>query len=463
MYKQDFPIFDTLLPNGKKLTYLDTSATAQKPRDVIETINTFLSSQNSSVHRSTHYLEANTTEMFENARKSIATFIGADEEEIIWTRGATDSLNIIAESFLNASLAHGVGASTWESDNLDIEKFVLKPGDEIVYSVAEHHSNIIPWQQLAKKTGATIRILPVDELGRIRTDYEALSCINERTKIVAVTHISNVVGCVTNVEPIVKRAHEIGREGKGAFFVLDACQSAPHFPTNVKRLDVDFLAFSGHKIYAPTGIGVLYGKAELLKDMPPVETGGSMVERVTLKDSTFRKPPWRFEAGTQAIVEIIGLKAAIDYMGRVTMQKALEHELSLTPALLSLGDIDGIRVLGPTHTNVNNAAGASGVAAGSGATTGGVGTKEINFLEREQAKMGIVSFVVDGVHPHDVGQYLDSFGIALRVGHQCAQPIHRHFEVPVSARASLGIYNTEEDIDLLIEKLKGVRKFFGAS
>jgi selenocysteine lyase/cysteine desulfurase len=296
----------------------------------------------------------------------------------------------------------------------------------------------------------------------------------------------------------VKKAHEIGREGKGAFVVLDACQSVPHFPVNVKRLGVDFLVFSGHKIYGPTGIGVLYGKAELLRDMPPVETGGSMVERVTLKDSTFRKPPWRFEAGTQAIAEIIGLKAAIDYMECVTMQKALEHELSLTPALLSLGDIDGIRVLGPTNAGgagvgasggagtsasagggaasvgasaatagtANASAGAGAGAGTAGASVGGAstaGTKDTNLLEREQTKMGIVSFVVDGVHPHDVGQYLDSFGIALRVGHQCAQPIHRHFGVPVSARASLGIYNSIDDIDLLIEKLKGARKFFGAS
>ena len=354
------------------------------------------------------------TDLFEEARRVVAEFVGARENDIVWTANATEALNLVTYSFANASEGLGEEAA---------QKFALQEGDEIVVTEQEHHANLIPWQQLAKKTGATLRWIPVLEDGTLNYE-EAEKVITARTKVLAFTHVSNVLGSITDVDYLVK----LGRQA-GAFIVLDACQSVPHMPVNFRELDVDFAAFSGHKMLAPTGIGVLYGKSELLKDMPPFLTGGSMITKVTMTEAEFMAPPTRFEAGTQKVSQVVALAEAVRYLSHLGMENVHAWEAELGKRLAQgVSEISGVRLLGPA-----------------------VG------MERA----GVAAVHVDGVHPHDVGQILDTEGIAVRVGHHCAQPLHRAMGINASTRASGYIYNTTDDVDRFLQSLATVRPYFG--
>ncbi|WP_288273362.1 SufS family cysteine desulfurase [uncultured Bifidobacterium sp.] len=414
--RSQFPILGQEI-NGHPLVYLDSGATAQKPQCVIDVETAFYETDNAGVHRGAHTLASRATVAFEEARAKVARLVGASSEEggeeLVVTMGATDALNLLATAISNASLGRG---------GPEAERFALKPGDEIVVSRAEHHSVLLPFQELAARTGATLTWLELDEDGRIMADL-ADETITERTRIVAVTHIGNVTGAITDIAPIIRRAHDVG-----ALFVLDACQSVPHIPVDFHALDVDFAAFSAHKMYGPTGVGFLYGKRALLEQLPPARFGGSMVELAYMdKPALYMAPPARFEAGTQPVAQVVAAGAAADWMMGIGMDAIAAHERTLTEELLKLGRIDGVRILGPK------------------------GNKD---------RIGTVAFEIDGVHPHDVGQYIDAQGIAIRVGHHCAQPIHRHFGVFASNRASSGVYNTVDDVHALIEAVEGVRPFF---
>lgn len=412
--RADFP---TLLRtiNGRPLTYLDSGATSQKPRRVLDAERDFYEQHNAAVHRGAHTLAAEATEAFESARERMARFLGAGVNEVVWTSGATAALNLLAYSFSNASAGAGGEAAA---------RFRLGPGDELVVTELEHHANLIPWQELAARTGATLRHIPIDDDGQLRLD-EAARVVGERTKLVAFAHVSNVIGVVNPVAELVAlaRAH-------GALVVLDACQSVPHAPIDVAALDVDFAVLSGHKMLGPLGIGVLYGRGELLDAMPPFLTGGSMITSVTLEKAEFLPAPARFEAGTQPVAQAIGLAAAVDYLDDLGMGNVRARDLELGRALVrGLESIEGVRVLGP----------------GSGVP-----------------RVGLASFVVDGVHPHDVGQFLDGLGIAVRVGHHCAEPLHRRLEVSASTRASASVFTTDAEIAALIDGVTQAREFFGA-
>lgn len=414
--RSQFPILRQQV-NGHPLIYLDSGATAQKPQSVIDAESKFYETINAGVHRGAHTLAGRSTVAFEEARAQVAKLVGASyeegNEELVVTMGATDGLNTLATAFGNASLGRG-GKSA--------QRFALKPGDEIVVSRAEHHSVLLPFQELATRTGATFKYFDLDDDGRILADT-ADEVITEHTKIVAITHISNVTGAITNIAPIVRRAHEVG-----ALFILDACQSVPHIPVDFHALDVDFAAFSAHKMYGPTGVGFLYGKRELLEALPPAKFGGSMVELAFMdKPAQYMEPPARFEAGTQPVAQVVAAGVAAQWMMSIGMDAIAQHERTITDELLKLADVDSVRILGPAN-NVD--------------------------------RIGTVAFEVDGVHPHDVGQYIDAQGIAIRVGHHCAQPIHRHFGVFASNRASTGVYNTPQDAQALVEAVQGVRKFF---
>ena len=414
--RSQFPILGQEI-NGHPLVYLDSGATAQKPQCVIDVETAFYETDNAGVHRGAHTLASRATVAFEEARAKVARLVGASSEEggeeLVVTMGATDALNLLATAISNASLGRG---------GPEAERFALKPGDEIVVSRAEHHSVLLPFQELAARTGATLTWLELDEDGRIMADL-ADETITERTRIVAVTHIGNVTGAITDIAPIIRRAHDVG-----ALFVLDACQSVPHIPVDFHALDVDFAAFSAHKMYGPTGVGFLYGKRALLEQLPPARFGGSMVELAYMdKPALYMAPPARFEAGTQPVAQVVAAGAAADWMMGIGMDAIAAHERTLTEELLKLGRIDGVRILGPK------------------------GNKD---------RIGTVAFEIDGVHPHDVGQYIDAQGIAIRVGHHCAQPIHRHFGVFAPNRASSGVYNTVDDVHALIEAVEGVRPFF---
>lgn len=405
--------------NNHPLVYLDSAATAQKPTCVLEAEQNFYLHDNAGVHRGAHTLAARATEAYEQARAEVSRFIGASysegSEELVVTSGATAGMNLLANAIGNASLPSS-GADP---------RFVLHEGDEIVISRAEHHSVLLTMQELAKRTGATLRWFDADSNGRLLTE-QAGSVITERTKIVAITHISNVTGAITDLAPVVARAHEVG-----ALVILDMCQSVPHIPIDVHALDVDFAVFSAHKMYGPTGVGFLYGKRELLESLPTPNFGGSMVELAWMDaPAQYMAPPAKFEAGTQPVAQVVAVGAAAKWLGTIGMDEVARHEQLLTERLLSIGNIEGIRILGPTDT---------------------------------ANRIGTVAFSVDGVHPHDVGQYVDAQGIAIRVGHHCAQPIHRHFGIYASNRASCGVYNTIEDIDALIEALSSVRAYFGVS
>lgn len=414
--RQQFPILDQQI-HGHPLVYLDSAATSQKPQCVIDAESEFYRTINAGVHRGAHELAARSTLAFEEARAKVARLVGANsaegEEEIVVTAGATAGLNLLATAFGNASLGRGGKAA---------QRFALKPGDEIVVSKAEHHSVLLPFQELAYRTGATLKWFDLTEDGRIRSDT-ADEVITERTKVVAVTHVGNTTGAITDIAPIVRRAHEVG-----AVFILDACQSVPHLKVDFHAMDVDFAAWSAHKMYGPTGVGFLYGKRELLEALPPANFGGSMVELAWMdKPAEYMAPPARFEAGTQPVAQVVAAGVAADWMRAIGMENIEAHEKSIAGELLKLGDIDGVRILGPRE-NVD--------------------------------RIGTVAFDLQGVHPHDVGQFIDSLGIAIRVGHHCAQPVHRHFGLYASNRASTGVYNSVEDAQALVEAVSKVRPFF---
>jgi cysteine desulfurase/selenocysteine lyase len=413
--RADFPALDQAV-NGHPLAYLDSGATAQRPWAVLDAERRFLETVNAAVHRGAHTLAALSTEEFEAARETVARFVGAGPEEIVWTANATDALNLVASGIANASRGRGAPAS---------ERLALQPGDEILITEAEHHANLIPWQELAAATGATLRWIPVRDDGTY-TAQDAAAAMSDKVRILAFAHISNVTGFVAPVAELVELAH-----AAGAITVLDACQSAPHRHLNLAELGVDFAAFSGHKMLGPTGIGVLYGRSELLQALPPVRTGGSMITTVTMEKTEFLAPPQRFEAGTQPVSQAVALAEAIRYLDAVGPERIEAHERRLARTLVDgLSSIPGIRVVGP--------------AAG-------------------EPRAGLVSFDVDGVHAHDVGQLLDAQGIAVRVGHHCAQPLHRRLGLTATTRASTYLYTTDADVDRLLDSVAGVRSYFGAA
>jgi cysteine desulfurase/selenocysteine lyase len=412
--RADFPLLSRTLSDGKALVYLDSGATSQKPEVVIDAEQDFYVQRNAAVHRGAHQLAEEATEAFEDARAKVARFVGADPDEIVWAKNATEGLNLVAGAMGNASAGRGGAAA---------RRFALGPGDEIVVTEAEHHANLVPWQELAFRTGATLRWLGLDDEGRILLD-ELDTVVTGRTRVVAFTHASNVTGAITPVEPIVQRAHDVG-----AYVVLDACQSVPHLPVSFHALGVDFAAFSGHKMYGPTGVGALYGRRELLEALPPFLTGGSMVETVTMTETTFLPPPQRFEAGTQMVAQAVGMGVAADYLAELGMEHVAAHEHRLAELLLeAVASVPGVRLIGPRDP---------------------------------RDRLATVSFVVDGVHAHDVGQVLDDKGVAVRVGHHCAQPVHRRFGVAATSRASAGVYTTDDEVEAFREALSGVRAFFG--
>jgi cysteine desulfurase/selenocysteine lyase len=406
--RKDFPIFTRELPDGRPLVYLDSGNSSQKPNQVIDTMRDHLALHYSNVGRAMHVLGSESTEAYEGARDKIAAFIGAgSREEVVFTKNASEALNLVAYSFGNPA-------------NTD-PRFTLGPGDEIVISEMEHHSNIVPWQLLVQRTGATLKWFGVTDDGRL--DYDP-AVITERTKIVSIAHQSNVLGTVNPVAQVAARAHEVG-----ALILLDASQSVPHHPVAMAALGADFVAFTGHKMVGPSGIGVLWGKAELLEAMPPFMGGGEMIEAVWMDHSTYAPVPHKFEAGTPPIVEAIGLGAAVDYLTEVGMDAVEAHERTLTAyALEALREVPTLRLIGP------------------------------DSLEQRGST---VSFTLEGIHPHDVGQILDDqFGVAVRVGHHCARPLHLRFGIPATTRASFYLYNTTGEIDALVRGLHHVQKVF---
>jgi len=411
--RADFPILGTQV-NGHPLVYLDSGATSQKPLQVLDAERDFYLHANSAVHRGAHTLAVEATDLFEDARATVARFVGATDKELVWTSNATEALNLIAYAIGNAS--QGIGGEK-------SEQFALGEGDEIVTTEVEHHANLIPWQILAQRTGATLRHIPVTSDGQL--DYEAAEqIVGQNTRILAFTHVSNVTGAITDVPYMVALAQKVG-----ALTVLDACQSVPHMPVDFPGLGVDFAAFSGHKMLAPTGIGALYGRAELLDALPPFLTGGSMITRVGLEDAEYMPAPIKFEAGTQRVSQTVAFAAAVRYLEHVGMAnvQAWEHELGQRLAA-GVQQIEGVRLLGPADP---------------------------------ARRAGLVSLAIDGVHPHDVGQLLDTWGIAVRVGHHCAQPLHKLSGVTASTRASAYLYNTTDDIEAFLAALAKVRPYFG--
>ena len=410
--RSDFPILSRVGRGGAPIAYLDASATSQKPTCVIDAEADFYRRSNGAVHRGTHLLGDEATDAFESARGTLASFVGASPTEIVWTKNATEAINLVALSMGHAS--QGMGGS--ESAALRVG-----PGDRIVCTRAEHHANIVPWQQLCERTGAELAWLDLTPDGRI--DLETLSVITPNTRLVAFTHVSNVTGAVSPVAAITAAARSVG-----ALILLDTCQSSAHMPLDLSALDVDFAVFSSHKMLGPTGAGALWGRRALLEAMPPVLTGGSMIEWVTMESSTFMAPPERFEAGSQPVAQIAAWARAVDYMAGLDMARVEAHEHALTRMLVGISSIEGITVLGP-DTDVD--------------------------------RIGVVAFAVDGVHPHDVGQFMDSVDVAVRVGHHCAIPLHTFFQVRSSARASVAPTTTPEEIERLVDGLSKVRTFFG--
>jgi cysteine desulfurase/selenocysteine lyase len=401
--RKDFPILDREV-NGYPLVYLDSANTSQKPTQVLEAMRTHHERHNGNVSRSVHTLGTEATTAYEAARGKIAAFVNATTpDEIVFTKNSTEAINLVAYS-IGAHLALG-------------------PGDEIVISEMEHHSNIVPWQLLCERTGATLRWFGVTDDGRL-DESELATLVNERTRLISVVHMSNVLGTINDVSRIVTRAREVG-----ALVMLDCSQSVPHLPVDVRALGADFIAFTGHKMLGPTGIGVLWGRLALLAQMPPFLAGGSMIETVTMAGTTYAAPPARFEAGTPPIVEAIGLGAAVDYLNAIGMQAIHEHEQEMTAyALKALAEVPGVRIFGPASPD---------------------------------GRGGTLSFAVDGVHPHDVGQVLDALGVEVRVGHHCAKPTCARFGVPAMTRASFYLYTTTDEIDALVRGLAQVRKVFG--
>jgi cysteine desulfurase / selenocysteine lyase len=397
--RKDFPILSQRV-RGKPLVYLDNAATSQKPRAVIDAVTRFYSAENANIHRGVHYLSERATLAYDAVRAQVAAFINAAApSEIVFTRGTTEGINLVANSWARGA---------------------LRPGDEILLTGMEHHSNIVPWQLVAAQTGAVVRAVPLTDTGEL--DLNAFDqLLTDRTRLLAVVHLSNALGTINPVRWMIARARE-----RGIVTLVDGAQSAPHLPIDVQALDCDFFAFSGHKVFGPTGVGVLYGRSSLLTAMPPWQGGGDMIETVTLERSTWAAPPARFEAGTPMIAEVIGLGAALAYVesvGRVAIG-AWEEEL-LAYATEQVGEVEGVRLVGTA---------------------------------REKAS--VLSFVVDGVHPHDVGAVLDDEGVAIRAGHHCAQPVMQRFGVPATARASFAFYNTRAEVDTLVRGLRRVRSVF---
>jgi cysteine desulfurase/selenocysteine lyase len=404
--RADFPILKRVMRGGNQLAYLDSGATSQRPIQVLDAERDFLTTSYGAVHRGAHQLMEESTDAYEQGRADIAAFVGADAHELVFTKNATEALNLVSYVLGDNRFDRAVG-----------------PGDVIVTTELEHHANLIPWQELARRTGATLRWYSVTDDGRI--DLDSLK-LDERVKVVAFTHHSNVTGVLAPVAEVVARARAVG-----ALTVLDACQSVPHQPVDFHALDIDFAAFSGHKMLGPNGIGVLYGRRQLLNDLPPFITGGSMIETVTMEATTYAAPPQRFEAGTPMTSQVVGLASAADYLREIGMDAVEVHERELVAAALDgLSAIEGVRIVGPT-----------------------------SLVDRGSP----VSFVVNGIHAHDVGQVLDDDGVAVRVGHHCAIPLHRRFGVAATARASFALYNTFDEVDRLVAGVRRAIDFFGGA
>jgi cysteine desulfurase/selenocysteine lyase len=398
--REDFPILRQKI-HGKPLVYLDNAATAQKPQVVLDVVNRFYKTENSNVHRGVHWLSQKATEDYEAARVKVQRFLNAAQaREIIFVRGTTEGINLVAQSF---GRTH------------------VRAGDEIVISHMEHHSNIVPWQILCEEKGAALRVVPIDDRGEfLFEEYERL--LNERTRLISVVHLSNSLGTISPVRKIIELAHS-----RNIPVLVDGAQAVPHINVDVQELDCDFYTFSGHKLYGPTGIGVLYGKARLLEAMPPYQGGGDMISSVTFEKTTYNVLPHKFEAGTPHIAGVVGLGAALDYLTAAALDAVAAHEHQLLRyATDALQEIPGLRLIGTAHD-----------------------------------KAGVLAFVMDNAHPHDIGQILDQEGVAIRTGHHCCQPVMDRFGVPATARASLGIYNTKEDIDALVAGLHKVKEMFG--
>ncbi len=399
--------------------YLDTAATSQKPIAVLDAEREFYLERNAAVHRGAHFLAEQATDAFETARAVVAGFVGGHADELVFTRNATESLNLVAHAFSAATAKKEHGAALPEG----ADRFVLAPGDELVVTEMEHHANLVPWQEVCDKTGARLRWLGLTDGGRLDlSDLDTV--ISDRTRVVAFVHQSNILGTVNPVAPLVARAREVG-----ALTVLDACQSVPHMPVDVRGLGIDVLVFSGHKMLGPTGIGCLWARAELLAAMPPFNTGGSMIATVAMEGSTFADPPQRFEAGSPNVAQAVGLAAAVGYLDGLGMSAVAAHERTLTEhALTALAAMSGVGIIGP-----------------------------VDAVDRG----GAVSFSVEGLHPHDVGQVLDDEGIAVRVGHHCAWPTCRRYGVPATTRASFGVYNQPSEVDALVAGIRRAQDFFG--
>ncbi|MCT7659799.1 cysteine desulfurase [Mycobacterium deserti] len=402
--RADFPILKRVMRGGRQLAYLDSGATSQRPLQVLDAEREFLLTSNGAVHRGAHQLMEESTDAYEQGRADIAAFVGADVDELVFTKNATEAINLVSYVLGDNRFERAVG-----------------PGDVIVTTELEHHANLIPWQELARRTGATLKWYSVTPDGRI--DLDSLS-LDERVKVVAFSHHSNVTGAIAPVVELVSRAKSVG-----ALTLLDACQSVPHQPVDLHELDVDYAAFSGHKMLGPNGIGVLYGRRTLLDAMPPFITGGSMIETVTMEETTYAPAPQRFEAGTPMTSQVVGLAAAARYLREVGMDAVAAHEAHLVErALDGLSQVDGVRIVGPLS------------------------------MENRGSP---VSFVLDGVHAHDVGQVLDDDGVAVRVGHHCAWPLHRRFGIAATARASFAVYNTPDEVDRLVAGVRRAVEFFG--
>jgi cysteine desulfurase/selenocysteine lyase len=397
--REDFPILKTTVRN-KPLCYLDNAATTQKPQLVLDALNKYYTSMNSNIHRGVHYLSGVATDAYEEARVKVKNFINASsEKEIIFTKGTTESINLVANSF---------GRNN------------VKEGDEIIISNMEHHSNIVPWQLLCNEKKAKLKIIPIDDNGEITFD-EFVNLITKRTKLISIVYVSNSLGTVNPVKKIIDTAHL-----NQIPVLLDAAQAVNHMPVDVQKLDCDFLAFSGHKLYGPTGIGVLYGKEEILNSMPPFQGGGDMISKVTFEETTFNELPFKFEAGTSNVADAIGLGSAIDYLTFLGMDKIRKHDLALLDYTRQrIKEIPGLTIIG-----------------------------------NAKEKSGVISFILDNIHPHDIGTVLDFEGIAIRTGHHCTQPVMQRFNIPATSRASFGLYNTFEEVDMLVQALKKVIEVF---
>lgn len=398
--RQDFPIFDQKI-HGKRLTFLDSGASAQKPQAVLDAVQSAYAVTYANVHRGVHHLSQQSTELYENARETVRAHLNAKSlDEIVFTKNTTEAINLVAQSY---------------------GQLALKEGDEILLSYLEHHSNIVPWQLAAEKAGATVKAVPIDENGEfLMEDY--LKLLSPKTKIVAITHVSNAIGTIVPVKEVIEAAHNMGIP-----VLIDGSQAMPHMKVDVQSLDADFYVFTGHKVFAPTGIGVLYGKNEWLEKMPPYQGGGDMINRVTFEKTTYATGHSKFEAGTPPIVQAIGLGAAIEYLNGFDFDAIAAHEQSLLAyATEQISQLNSVKIIG-----------------------------------QAKEKAAIISFTIEGVHPHDVGTIVDQAGVAVRVGHHCAQPLMDFFDIPSTARASMALYNNRDDIDALVASIKMVQEFFG--